>query len=76
MMDMASPKSIGQAITDREGIERACIAAARDVVLLHRTHGLPIEIWRDNQVVEITPDEFETLLDIREHKLNSTLESP
>lgn len=72
-MDMSAPQPASAAAHDRAGIERACIAAARDAVRLHRFHGLPLVIWREGQVVEISPDEFEAALDEREAKISSVV---
>jgi hypothetical protein len=44
---------------DGEAIERAIIAARRRVILKHRQLGIPLVIWREGKVVEISPESVE-----------------
>jgi len=45
----------------REGaeIDQAIQDAARDAIRRHRQSGQPIPMWRDGQIVLVTPDELE-----------------
>jgi hypothetical protein len=38
-------------------IDEALNRAVREAVILHRKLGLPMAVWRDNQVAWIDPDE-------------------
>jgi hypothetical protein len=72
-MDAHAKPDIAAALQDREGIERACIAAARDVIKVHRMHEQPVVTWRDGETVEISVDEFECAVNRREAELNAKL---
>jgi len=41
-----------------ERAEMALKAAVRNVIVEHARLGLPIYIWRNGEVVEVTPDEL------------------
>jgi hypothetical protein len=61
------------ALRDRDGIERACILAARDAARIHRAYNVPLIGMRDGQVAEISADELDAQLDEREAKLNAKI---
>jgi hypothetical protein len=73
VMDTRASVEIRTALQDREAIERACIAAARDAALLHRMHGVPVVVWKDGQMIEIAAEELERECDRREAELNAKL---
>jgi phosphotransferase system IIA component len=62
------------ALDDKVGIERAFIAAARDAIRQHRAYSLPIVVWQDDQVKQISVDEYERNINERESKLNAKVE--
>lgn len=72
-MDARAKPTINEAIHDEVGIERACISTARKLLKQHRFNGLPLIVSRDNQVVEISAEDFERALNEREAKLNASL---
>lgn len=39
----------------REGVDRAIVRARREVILRHRRLDLPLAVWRDDQVVLVSP---------------------
>jgi hypothetical protein len=44
-------------------ITEAMIEAAWSAQRLHEFHGVPLVIWRDGKVVEVSPAEFKTILE-------------
>ena len=48
-----------EVLRDGEAIDRAIARAHRQVVLRHRKLGLPLVIWRDGKVVEVSADTFD-----------------
>ena len=48
-----------QILRDGEALERAIVRAQRRVVLHHRQLGIPLVIWRDGRVVEVSADSVE-----------------
>jgi hypothetical protein len=72
-MDAHARTDIRTALQDRESIERALIAAARDAARLHRAHRVPVVVSRDGRTVEIPAEELELECDRREAKLNASL---
>lgn len=56
---------------DREGIERACITAAREVIRVHRSFGHPVLVPDSaGRPQELTVDQFEQNINQREAELN------
>ncbi|MEO6486976.1 MAG: hypothetical protein ABIO78_03425 [Thermoanaerobaculia bacterium] len=55
-MSPAPPADIAATIMDGITIERAIVAARRRVVETHRRLGIPLVIWRDGKVVEISAE--------------------
>lgn len=65
------PRSVKVALQDREGLERAFIAAAREVIRVHRSFGQPVIVsGEDGQPLELHVDDFERNVDKREAELN------
>ncbi|MEK7215593.1 MAG: hypothetical protein AAB289_08370 [Chloroflexota bacterium] len=54
-----SSAEIGRIIRDGTAIDRAMVRAHRAVILRHRQLGQPLVIWRDGQVVEVSPFDVE-----------------
>lgn len=54
-MTDGSRKDIGAIIRDGTAIDRAIERAQRRVVVRHRQLGLPLVVWKDGRVVEISP---------------------
>ena len=49
------PRSdIERILRDGNAIDRAMVAAHRRVIRLHRQLGIPLVIWRDGKVVEVS----------------------
>ena len=46
-------------LADGDALDRAMVAARRRVILRHRQLGIPLAIWRDGQVVEVSADSVE-----------------
>jgi hypothetical protein len=55
-MSSSPPKDIAAIIMDGTAIDRAIIAARRRVIENHRRAGVPLVVWRNGEVVEITPE--------------------
>lgn len=51
-----------------EEITEAMIEAAWSAQRLHELHGVPLVIWRDGKVVEVSPAEFKTMLEESQRK--------
>ena len=51
-----STKDISAIVRDGTAIDRAIEAARRRIVREHRRLGLPLVIWRDGRVVEVSPE--------------------
>ena len=49
-------RDIGRIFREGIAIDQAIVAARRRVILRHRQLGIPLVIWRDGRVVEISPD--------------------
>lgn len=47
------------AIRDGDALDRAIVAARRRVIRRHRQLGVPLVIWRNGEVVEVTPESVE-----------------
>lgn len=52
-------RDIQSIIRDGTAIDRAIVAAHRRVIRRHRQLGVPLVIWRDGAVVEVTPESVE-----------------
>ena len=55
-MSQGSRRDPAEVLRDGAAIDRAIVRAHRDVVLRHRKLGLPLVIWRDGRVVEVSAD--------------------
>lgn len=69
-MIRSSTIDIQAALADRESVERACIAAARQVIKLHRFHDQPVVTSSTGDSTTIPVDEFERRVNEREAALN------
>lgn len=58
-MSARPPRDIGRIIREGTAIDRAIIAARRQVIRRHRQLGVPLVIWRDGRVVELDPESVE-----------------
>jgi hypothetical protein len=70
------PISARVALSDRERVERACLAAARSAAKLHRFHNVPIVTARDNVTCLVSADEYDKMLDEHEARLNARFAKP
>lgn len=52
-------RDIEELIRDGEVLDRAMVAARRRLILEHRLRGVPLAVWRDETVVEISPFSIE-----------------
>ena len=64
-------REIGSIIRDGSAIDRAMLAARRRVIRRHRRLGVPLVIWRDGLVVELSPDSVELPADSDVDVINS-----
>lgn len=48
-----------RALADGAALDRAIVAARRRVILRHRQLGIPLAIWLDGRVVEVSADSVE-----------------
>ena len=55
-MSRRQTRDIANIIRDGTAIDGAIVAAHRRVILRHRQLGVPLAIWRDGQVVEVSPE--------------------
>lgn len=70
-MIRSSESTIKTVLQDREGLERAFIAAAREVIRVHRSFGQPVIVsGEDGQPLELHVDDFERNVNKREAELN------
>ena len=58
-MNRRSSHDIENIIRDGTAIDRAIISARRRVICRHRQLGVPLVIWRDGRVVEVSPESVE-----------------
>ncbi len=58
-MSARPSRDIASIIRDGTAIDRAIVAAQRRVIQRHRQLGVPLVIWRDGRVVEVSPDSVE-----------------
>ncbi len=71
MMVRRPEMSVREALQDREALERAFIAAAQEVVRVHRSFNEPV--WTtaaDGEFKEVHVDQFEQSVNQREAELN------
>ena len=64
-------REIGSIIRDGSAIDGAMIAARRRVIQRHRRLGVPLVIWRDGLVVELSPYSVELPADSDGDVINS-----
>ncbi len=58
-MSRRPSREIASIIREGTAIDRAIVAARRRVIRRHRQLGVPLVIWRDGQVVEVSPESVE-----------------
>ncbi len=46
-------------LRDGDAIDRAMVAAHRQVILRHRQSGVALAIWRDGRVIEVAPESLD-----------------
>jgi hypothetical protein len=46
-------------LRDGDAIDRAIVAAHRQVILRHRQMGTVLAIWREGRVIEVAPESLE-----------------
>jgi hypothetical protein len=63
------PKDIGRIFREGTLIDEALNLAVRDAVQLHKEKGLPMVVWRNGEIVWITPEEAERSLASNPEKL-------
>lgn len=58
-MTERTTQEIAGILRDGDAIDRAFASAYRETVLRHRLHGVPLVVWKDGQVVEVSADEVD-----------------
>lgn len=58
-MRKRSSHEIEELLRDGRVVDRAMVAARRRLIQEHRLRGLPLAVWRDGRVVEISPFSIE-----------------
>jgi hypothetical protein len=58
-MTERTTQEIAQILRDGDAIDRAFAAAYRETVLRHRRQGVPLIVWQDGRVVEVSADSVE-----------------
>lgn len=58
-MSQKRRRDTARLLRDGAVLDRAIVAAHRRVVLEHRRLGLPLVIWRDGRVVEVSAESVE-----------------
>jgi hypothetical protein len=61
-MTNREPKDIRKIFREGTLIDEAMSAAVRDAVQLHKEKGLPMVVWRDGEIVWISPEEAEQIM--------------
>jgi len=61
-------RDIASIIREGSAIDRAMVAAQRRVVQRHRLLGIPLVIWRDGQVVEVSAESLDLPADVGDSK--------
>ncbi len=52
-------REIEAVMRDDKAVNQAFVAAYRRTVLRHRRLGLPLVVWKDGQVIEVSADDVE-----------------
>lgn len=52
-------EEIARILRDGDAIDRAFVAAYRRTVLRHRQQGIPLIVWKDGRVVEVSAHDVE-----------------
>ena len=52
-------EEIARIMRDGNAIDRSLVAAYRRTVLRHRQHHVPLVVWQDGAVVEVSADDVE-----------------
>ena len=55
----SAQNTVANMVRDGDAIDRAIVATHRRVILRHRQLNVPLVIWRDGKVVEVSPDSIE-----------------
>jgi len=55
----SAQNTVASRLRDGDAIDRAIVATHRRVILRHRQLNVPLVIWRDGKVVEVSPDSIE-----------------
>jgi len=50
------PKDLDQVLADKHKVEAALRAAVRDALARHKRAGNPVAVWRDGEVVWLSPE--------------------
>jgi len=58
-MTPRSASEIEAVMRDDKAVSQAFVASYRRTVLRHRHLGLPLVVWKDGQVVEVSADEVD-----------------
>ena len=58
-MSQRPTRDIASIIREGSAIDRAMVAAQRRVVQRHRLLGIPLVIWRDGRVVEVSAESLD-----------------
>jgi hypothetical protein len=58
-MTPRSANDIDAVMQDDQAVNQAFVAAYRRTILRHRHLGLPLVVWQDGHVVEVSPDDVE-----------------
>ena len=58
-MTPRSASEIEAVMRDDKAVNQAFVAAYRRTVLRHRRLGLPLVVWKDGQVIEVSADSVE-----------------
>ena len=56
---ISDSKNPERMLRDGPALERAMVAAQRRVILRHRQLGIPLAIWRDGKVAEVSAESVE-----------------
>lgn len=55
----STENTVASRLRDGDALDRAIVAAHRRVIPRHRQLNVPLVIWRDGKVVEVSPDSIE-----------------
>lgn len=67
-MSQRPSRDIASIIREGTAIDQAIVAARRRVILRHRQLGIPLVIWRDGRVVEVSAESLDLPGDGRDAK--------